>query len=47
MHEEERLGRKMTDRKREAFAFGFHAPSYRAELSRLAALGVEGPADAE
>jgi hypothetical protein len=24
-----------------AFAYGFHAPSYRAELSRLAALGVE------
>ena len=44
MHaEEERLGRKMTDREREAFAVGFHAPEYRAELGRLMALGVEGP----
>jgi hypothetical protein len=24
--EEERLGRKLTDREREAFAYGFHAP---------------------
>jgi hypothetical protein len=48
MHaEEERLGRRMTDREREAFACGFHAPSYRAEISRLVALGVEGPEDAE
>jgi hypothetical protein len=30
-----------------AFAYGFHAPSYRAELSRLAALGVEGPEEEE
>ena len=42
MHaEEERLGCKMTDREREGFARGFHAPEYRAELRRLAALGVE------
>ncbi len=48
MHaEEERLGRRMTDREREAFARGFHAPEYRAEISRLTALGVEGPEDDE
>jgi hypothetical protein len=48
MHaEKERLGRKMTDREREAFARGFHAPSYRAETSCLTALGVEGPEDDE
>ena len=48
MHaEEERLGRKMTDREREAFAMGFHAPEYRAEISRLTALGVAGPEDDE
>jgi hypothetical protein len=48
MHaEEERLGRNMTDREREAFAYGFHAPEYRAEISRLTALGVEGPEDDE
>jgi len=42
MHaEEERLGCKMTDREREGFAWGFHAPGCRAELRRLAALGVE------
>jgi hypothetical protein len=39
--EKERLGCKMTDREREGFARGFHAPEYRAELRRLAALGVE------
>jgi hypothetical protein len=48
MHaEEERLGRKLTDREREAFARGFHTPEYRAEISRLMALGVEGPEDDE
>jgi hypothetical protein len=48
MHaEEERLGRKMTDREREAFATGFHAPEYRAEISRLTALGVEGSEEDE
>jgi len=39
--EEERLGRKLTDRERQAFAYGFHAPEYRAEISRLTVLGVE------
>jgi hypothetical protein len=33
----------MTDRERVAFAYGFHASEYRAEISRLTALGVEGP----
>ena len=48
MHaEEERLGRKMTDREREAYVQGFHAPEYRAEIGRLTALGVEGPEDDE
>jgi hypothetical protein len=48
MHaEEERLGRKMSQREREAFARGFHAPGYRAEIGRLMALGVEGPEDDE
>jgi hypothetical protein len=37
----------MTDREREAFAVGFHAPSYRAEISRLTALGVEPPEEDE
>jgi hypothetical protein len=42
MHEEEaRLGRKLSDGEREGFARGFHAPEYRTELRRLAALGVE------
>jgi hypothetical protein len=46
MHaEEKRLGRKMTDREREAFARGFHVPEYWAEISRLAALDVEEPED--
>jgi hypothetical protein len=45
--EEERLSRKMTDREREAFARGFYAPSYQSEMSRLTALGVEGPEDDE
>jgi hypothetical protein len=40
--EEARLGRKMTDREREGFARGFHAPEYRAEIRRLMAFGVEG-----
>jgi hypothetical protein len=48
MHaEEERLGRKMSDREREAFAVGFHAPEYRAEISRLTTRGVVGPEDDE
>jgi hypothetical protein len=48
MHaEEERLGRKMTNREHEAFAYGFHAPEYRAEILRLTALGVEGFEDDE
>jgi hypothetical protein len=33
----------MTDREREAFARGFHAPEYQAEIRRLMALGVEPP----
>jgi len=41
------LGRKMTDREREAFAHGFHAPSYRAEIRQLMALGVEPPEEDE
>ncbi len=46
MHaEEERLGRKMTDREREGFARGFHAPEYRSTLRHLAAMGVAGPDD--
>jgi hypothetical protein len=46
MHgEEERLGRKMSQREREAFAYGFYSCDYRAEISRLTALGVEGPED--
>jgi hypothetical protein len=45
--EEERLGRKMSDREREAFAYSFHAPEYRAEISRLTSLGVAGPEDDE
>jgi hypothetical protein len=48
MHgEEERLGRKMSDREREAFARGFHAPSYRAEIRQLMAFSVEPPEEAE
>jgi hypothetical protein len=48
MHaEEERLGRKMSQREREAFAVGFHAPEYRAEISHLTPLGVERPEDDE
>jgi hypothetical protein len=48
MHaEEERLGRKMSDLEREAFARGFHAPSYRAEIRRLMTLGVEPPEENE
>jgi hypothetical protein len=48
MHaEEERLGRKMTAREREAFARSFHAPEYRAEISRLTCLGVEPPEEDE
>jgi hypothetical protein len=39
--EEERLGCKMTDREREGFGRGVHAPEYRVELRRLAALDVE------
>jgi hypothetical protein len=41
--EEARLGRKMTNREREAFAIGFHAPEYRAEISRLVAWGIQAP----
>jgi hypothetical protein len=32
MHAEERLGRNLTQREREAFALSFHTPSYRAEI---------------
>jgi hypothetical protein len=48
MHaEEQRLGRKMSQREREAFAVGFHAPEYRAEIGRMMALGVEPPEEDE
>jgi hypothetical protein len=39
--EEERLDCKITDREREGFARGVHAPEHRVELRRLAALDVE------
>jgi hypothetical protein len=39
--EEERLGRKMTHREMEAFAVGFFADEYKADLRRIAALGAE------
>jgi hypothetical protein len=45
--EEYRRGYPMTCGERMAFARGFFAPSYRAEISRLTALGVEGPEDDE
>jgi hypothetical protein len=45
--EEERLGRKMSQRKREAFTVGLHAPEYRAEIGRLMTLGVEPPEEYE
>jgi hypothetical protein len=38
--EEIRRGYPMTYRERVAFAYGFHAPSYRADLSRLILLGA-------
>jgi hypothetical protein len=42
IHQEEaRRGQPMTRSEQMAFARGFFAPSYRAEISRLAALGVE------
>jgi hypothetical protein len=52
MHqEEERLGRKLTDGEREAFAHGFHAPEYREDLLMLSSLGLlavhDGEEDAE
>ena len=47
MHVEERLGRKMSQREREAFAQGFHALEYRTEISHLTALGIEGPENDE
>jgi hypothetical protein len=48
MHAEaERLGRKMSQREREAFAVGFYAPEYWAELRGLMTLGVEPPEEDE
>jgi hypothetical protein len=48
MHgEEERLSRKLTDRERDAFAVGFHAPEYRAEISRLTSLDMVPPEEDE
>jgi hypothetical protein len=48
MHEEEaRLGRPMSQREREAFARGFHAPSYRAEIGSLMASGLLDDAEDE
>ncbi len=48
MHaEEERVGREMTHREREAFAKGFHAPSYRGYIRYLAAMGVLDEEDEE
>jgi uncharacterized Zn finger protein len=45
--EEDRRGYSMSHGERVAFAYGFFAPEYRAEISRLAALGVEGLEDEE
>jgi hypothetical protein len=48
MHaEEERLGRNLTQREREAFAYGFHSREYCADIDRLMALGVEEPENDE
>ena len=41
MHAEEgRLGRKMTDRERDAFTRAFHAPAYRSRIRYLATMRV-------
>ena len=40
MREEERLGRPLSQREREGFARGFHAPEYRMEIASLAARGL-------
>jgi hypothetical protein len=45
--EEAKQGRSLTPSERVAFAYDFHAPSYRSELRRLMDLGVECPEEDE
>ena len=48
MHEDEaRLGRPMSQREREGFVRGFHAPEYRMEIASLAARGLLDEEDRE